>query len=531
MGPVLGISGILCIILAAFLAYRLFKKRGSATGGANKLELRTKELRDLIKTTRTDFYKRKIEEDKADKLIREYEEELKLTTKQIAVLRGRYGKAEEKFSLLKPANIAILIAIVALLVLGLMLLSSTEPPSGDTTKQGEVTGDCTAMEKAEDRDKCYQGLAEQQAAGDPVAAISSCGIVGDSKIKDECYANVARNVFGLNASAGAEACGLVSDNGSRQSCYYDIILRDEKAIKKHPDLALEACMRIDEQGCYYNIARAVRTEDPYLALSACARIEDNSQRDSCIVDEVVWYVSNATLALEICSNNASESKRADCVKKTCDRQANATARFLMDNCCPMLSDGDAFECYKRAAITVAGNDTDLAIEACRTATALGPIYKNRARDCYESMMAALGDINEAVKVCEKVPDLTNCNDAIWSVFGPTLGICQSISSKNMRNKCIERLVQNAGSCEEVAEICEVAENRPSCYEQGLQNKNEMIESCPQKAIDICLEESQNSDNCLWTVANALKYSNPTMAKKACNEMEDENQKNSCRGNL
>ncbi len=512
------IPGLACMGIAGFLLYRLFRGRGPGDE-MSRLELRTKQLKDLIKTTRLDFYKRRIEGDKADKLIREYEEELSLASKQIEGMRKKYGGSKASGGLSSPKGIATLAAAVALFVLGLFLLLGAlrEPPDAMGPElYDEFSGggpeDCSSITDLDNRDRCYEDKVESMADENPQKAAQYCDRVSDSEMRDECYRKVSSEAVDRNLSLALDLCGKIGGEADSKECYWNLLQEYEDFIVKHPDKALGLCDLVsesDSDDCFYTVANRLKEQDVQKAIRACLGIGNKNRRDDCLFNNAVRAMDNESAILQICKEYMGENRREDCLKIACSQDfILGNPEIAREDCCGSMDSGMAGDCYIRIAMLMAQSDLDFALETCGMMESTP--FGRPPDDCYRSVMESAESTSEKIQVCRHV-------SGAWS-----------------EEKCLQDLMWSAETCREIIEVCENLDDE-FCEMKGIIDNNYggMVKDCPQTAIDVCLDigNEQQSDNCLRRVAEILASDNPSMARKACNEIEDEWQRDSCKDKL
>lgn len=471
--PIFAMVGVACIIVAVYLAYHLLKRRGGLREQSKKLEKRAKELKKLIKRTQFDFYKRRIEEDKADKLIREYEEELKSATEQIKDMKEKYGAVQtSRWAYLKPRNIAQVTAIVLLIALGLFLMSLAGPGSGGGIDYpGADFEDCSEVPDPEGRSDCYRKEAGAMSEENPLEAIRLCNMSEVPDIRDECYENIAYDVFGHDPGLGIRICGLIEEQGMREECYRGNLINQRERLNEYPGLALQACSFFperDRDSCYFEIAKELGESQTDIALEACSGIQNKMTSENCIVENVVYFIKDSTEAAQLCSG--MERRMEDCFR-------NALSEV---------------------------KDVKEAIGICNHATG------RFGEDCVNKLIYEFG-------------------------FELGLGECQSIESETARQNCMWQLLYSGSltDCHEVIGICKsmVGKEKSRCYEDEYLNKGGgiFIKGCPEESVDVCEEafEGYRIVECYWNVAREVANVDPGLAIETCGRITDRQKANEC----
>ena len=502
------IISIACIAFALFLAYRLFKKRKA--GEAERLKMRIKELNGLIKTTQLYFYTRKIAEDKANKLIIEYEEELRLSNEQLA-------KISKNKTSLKLYVIIHIIAIAALLILGILLMSLAmveAPGNAKLESMGpefEGSGWCSEEPDPNNRDECYSGAAMEIASDNGLLAIDYCKQIQSEKKLDECYSTISGSILESNVSLGFELCGLVNDTGYQRDCYLNFV-NDPNRVLDYSDLAFQACAVIPKEGdnCYYQIARANAEIAPLIAVQACLNISDPNNRGGCITNEIIKKMDNASQILELCNTYVEEDQRGGCVREVCDEEfVMANFETARGQCCASLKSDERNSCYENIAMLAVSSDMDFALETCEM---LGKsAFGSSAESCYQNMVRNVGNLSEKIYICQHLVGSWSADD------------------------CLNNLMNGVKSCSEVIELCDYQDDSASCSMQAILNNNygKLAKTCPDDIIDVCaaIENSQQSDDCFYRLAQVLSSDNSAKARAACNEIEDEGRRSDCRDTI
>ena len=509
------ISGLACIGIAAFLFYRLISSRGPGDE-MSRLELRTKQLKDLIKTTRLDFYRRRIEGDKADKLIREYEEELSLASKQIDELRRKYGGPVTSARFASPKNIATLAVAIALLITGLLLMANalSRAPGEESTNMilKKSPSDCSSISDLGDRDRCYKNMMEKIITEDPQKAAKYCDMLFEAEMRNECYRRVSIEAANQNISLSLELCGKIDDEADSKMCYWDLFQKSKDIIMQYPDRVLDLCGLLSEgnsNDCFYMVAENIVSTSLQEAIQACLKITGVNRRDDCLLNGVMAHLENPLSAIRICRDHISKNRREDCFRSACSDE------FIMENpagareyCCGSMEGTMATDCYVKIARITAPSDLNFAIETCGMIK--GFPFGRSSEDCYRLVMRLVENISQKITVCQHV-------SGGWS-----------------KESCLQDLLWSAETCQEVTEICDYIDDL-FCAVRSIigDDYGRRARECPQLAIGLCLDlpSDQQVWDCLQQLAGILASDNPSMARKACNEIEDKRQRDACKDRI
>jgi hypothetical protein len=474
--PVFVALGVVCIILAIYLAYRLLKGRGGLREQSAGLDRRTKELKKLIKRTQYDFYKRRIEEDKADKLIREYEEELKSATEQIKGLQKKCGGMQtSRWAYLRPRNIAQIAAIAVLILLGIFLLSESGSQSEREFYDASIypdmgPEDCSKISDPDGRSDCYRKEAEAISKENPLDAIKLCNRTESSQMRDECYESIAYDVFGYDQELGIGVCSWIEDEGKRENCCRGTLINQGDRLNENPELALRACSFFSERErgyCYYDIAKEMGGVQTEIALEACSKIENQMDKENCIMENVVYFMDDNSKAAQVCSG-----------------------------------------------------------------------LDRRAEDCFRNLLSEVEDVNEAIDICGYAKDRfgEECVTKLIYEFGFELGLedCKSIEPEKTREDCMWQLLYSGSltDCHDVIGVCEsINKDREKCYEDEYLNKGSgtFIKECPDESVEICEEafEGYRVVDCYWNVARQVAGVDPNSAIDACGRITESQKANEC----
>ncbi|MBN2517396.1 MAG: hypothetical protein JXB14_00970 [Candidatus Altiarchaeota archaeon] len=554
--PILTIVGFVLILIGVFLIYKLWKTAGGAETEYDKLNKRVNQLKELIERTKYDFFKRRVAEDKADKLIREYEEEIKQTTRRIEELKSKFdihdahlGKAT------KPRNLLIVTSILIFMLAGLLFLSQIatmfEESGGGYDQIDQKQGDldpmqamqiCPTAESQRDIAGCFSEAARMMANEDFEYALQLCAQIEDSSFASECLLSVAENIddgddilrictrvedpqtrqnccnrffFGSSgirmqyADQAVQCCGNLSDDADAQQKYCENVARD--LSRSNLTKAAEICALVKDvnskDDCYHTLAREQSSSDAeamQFALELCAGISDTERRDNCYGDiSRNAKGSNPPVALEACKRISSKDKKGDCSP---DSMGPISVDQAIELCLDMGNENEKSNCLNNIAYRY---EPEEAIAACDY------MPDPQSENCYQEIARRVqNNATLALKFCGRIDNELKEDECIREVarnsygleFSVLLEICRRISQPQKVNDCVNEAVYN--------------------------HPQELLEDV-DSALAFCKKMPSNQrDNCYYNIARSIYGLDKGEASDVCDLMKDEWRVKECkRGNF
>ena len=492
--PELGILGLILILVGILLIYKLLKKAGGAEEDYDSLGKKEEELKDLINRTKYDFFKRRIAEDKADKLIREYEEQVKKIIETRGKLKKEYDLMDAHLSrATKPRNLLTIVTLLIFLLTGSLFLGALEPifkepfrPYGeekdfDPYQAMEL---CPSAPSQRDVDGCFFDAARRIANEDPDKAIEYCSQITMPNEADSCLTDIAYGVATTNLSRVLEICALISDPKKiGNDCCRPYFLETREVIRERPDLPIECCKLTlgDSEGrgeyCMDLARELAHFGDVQSAIEICGLILDQGDQGKCYL-EVIREIGEEGL-------------------DTVDSEAIG---LLIESCSEILNTGSRENCYWEMANSLKDFNATLAVEVCRRMEG-GDDRGGCMREVQRILIDE--DIDMAIEQCLNTPESNEAMNCLWGIMEETrdpesqLAVCKSFPIEKKMEDCFFRIIQD--------------------------NRGD-----PQLVLDVCgyMEDTEKSDNCYYEVFRNLR-DNATMALLVCNKIKDKTTKDNC----
>ncbi len=468
--------GLLICSAGLLLGYLLWERKERT----ERRKERLRELEDLIRRTKYLFYKRKISEEKANKIIQECEGEARVIEKRIE----ESGKLWISGIPLGENTEMVLCAVM--FVVGTALIIS-----GVLSEEVRVEEESNTSTLG---DQDYYLLALN--SSNTETGIEMCSRIEDTAFRDICYMDLAN---GMETEEGITTCGLVQNALERDKCYQRIIYRKSE-IRRDPGKSKKRCeLVIDRDSCLLQIADTVGVSDPEEAMECCRDITKSGVRDECLQNLAEkfsgWYDN---YAIKACGYMEDYEARDSCLNTV---WLNIPRKVVEDiNTSLWICDGlyiGERACYQKLVDAFIKDAPAQVLQVCSI------IGADSQDECYEKVARTQENISLVLEACEKLDNVESCLEmASYRIVKENpegaLRLCDAIST--------------------------AIEPRERCYANWLNNTN--ITLYPDEVMWVCGNLSK-SDECYTEVARSFRNVSRIITERACNRINNETLREEC----